>query len=124
MYYKKNRDLSEERKERVKLQLQKGKNNYREVFAMDYEMWMKNEVNGSMKLNKVAREIMATYCPFDKKIRTQLMQQPAFEDAMGRYKREAAKKLRETELRHFALTKNGVELPQELVDTMAYYKNH
>ena len=91
---------------------------------MDYEMWMKNEVNGAMKLNKVAREIMATYCPFDKNIRAQLMQQPAFEDAMARYRRESAKKLRETELRHFALTKNGIELPQELVDTMAYYKNH
>lgn len=124
MYYKKNRDISEERKERVKAQLQKGKNNYREVFAMDYEMWMKNEVNGAMKLNKVAREIMATYCPFEKKIRAQLVQQPAFEDAMARQKRENAKKLRETELRHFALTKNGIELPQELIDTMAFYKDH
>lgn len=124
MYYKKNRDISEERKERVKAQLQKGKNNYREVFAMDYELWMKNEVNGAMKLNKVAREIMATYCPFEKNIRSQLMQQPAFEDAMARYRRESAKKLREVELRHFAITKNGIELPQELIDTMAYYKNH
>ena len=124
MYYKKNRDISEERKERVKAQLQKGKNNYREVFAMDYEMWMKNEVNGAMKLNKVAREIMATYCPFEKNIRAQLAGQPAFEDAMARQRRESAKKLRETELRHFAITKNGIELPQELVDTMAYYKNH
>ena len=124
MYYKKNRDLSEERKERVKAQLQKGKNNYREVFAMDYELWMKNEVNGSMKLNKVAREILATYCPFEKNIRSQLMQQPAFEDAMARYRRESMKKIREVELRHFAITKNGIELPQELIDTMAYYKNH
>ena len=124
MYYKKNRDISEERKERVKAQLQKGKNNYREVFAMDYEMWMKNEVNGAMKLNKVAREILATYCPFEKHIRVRLAAQPAFEDAMARYRRESAKKLREVELRHFAITKNGIELPQELIDTMAYYKEH
>jgi len=124
MYYKKNRDISEERKERVKAQLQKGKNNYREVFAMDYEMWMKNEVNGAMKLNKVAREIMATYCPFERQIRAQLVQQPAFEDAMARQKRENARKLRETELRHHALIKNGIELPKELTDTMDYYRNH
>ena len=38
--------------------------------------------------------------------------------------RENAKKIRETELRHFAITKNGIELPQELADTLAYYKNH
>lgn len=124
MYYKKNRDISEERKERVKAQLQKGKNNYREVFAMDYEAWMKNEAAGAMKLNKVAREIMATYCPFDLKTRTQLLQQPAFVDAMARFRRENARKLRETELRHHALTKNGIELPKELLDTMAYYREN
>jgi len=85
---------------------------------------MKNEVNGAMKLNKVAREILATYCPFEAKIRAQLVQQPAFEDAMARHRRENAKKLRETELRHHALTKNGIELPQELIDTLAYYRDH
>jgi len=124
MYYKKNRDISEERKERVKAQLQKAKNNFREVFAMDYEVWMKNESTGAMKLNKVAREIMATYCPFHQRLRAQLAQQPAFEEAMARQKREHARKLRETELRHHALTKNGVRLPKELLDTMAYYREH
>ncbi|MBR2410056.1 MAG: cyclic nucleotide-binding domain-containing protein [Lachnospiraceae bacterium] len=124
MYYKKNRDISEERKERVKAQLQKGKNNYREVFAMDYEVWMKNESSGAMKLNKVAREILATYCPFEGKIRAQLAQQPAFEEAMARHRRETARKLRETELRNHALTKNGIELPQELLDTLAYYHDN
>lgn len=124
MYYKKNRDISEERKERVKAQLQKGKNSYREVFAMDYEMWIKSESAGAIKLNKVAREILATYCPFDVKIRTKLVSQPAFEEAMARQRRELAKKLRETELRQFALTKSGIELPKELLDTMEYYKSH
>lgn len=124
MYYKKNRDISEERKEKVKAQLQKAKNNYREVFAADYVVWMKNESTGAMKLNKVAREILATYVPFDKSIREQLVQQPAFEDAMARHRRERAKKIRETELRNHALTKNGIELPKELVDTMEYYRNH
>ncbi len=124
MYYKKNRDISEERKEKVKAQLQKAKNSYREVFAMDYEVWMKNESTGAIKLNKVAREILATYCPFDMPIRKQLVSQPVFEEAMVRQTRERAKKIREVELRNFAITKGGAELPQELADTLAYYKNH
>lgn len=123
MYYKKNRDISEERKEKVKAQLQKCKNNYREVYAMDYEIWIKYESGGALKLNKIAREILATYCPFDIKIRAKL-QQPAFEEAMARQTRERAKKIRETELRHRALTKDGSELPKELADTLAYYKEH
>ncbi len=124
MYYKKNRDISEERKEKIKTQLQKAKNSYREVFAMDYEVWMKNEAAGAIKLNKVAREILATYCPFDLPIRRQLAAQPVFEEAMARQTRERAKKIRETELRNFAITKNGTKLPQELEDTLTYYKSH
>lgn len=123
MYYKKNRDISEERKEKIKAQLQKSKNNYREVYAMDYEIWIKYESSGALKLNKIAREILATYCPFDIKIRQQL-QQPAFEEAMARQSRERAKKIRETELRNHALLKSGIELPKELLDTLAYYKEH
>ena len=124
MYFKKNKDLSEERKEKIKLQMQKGKNNYREVFSMDYENWIKGEAAGAMKLNKIVREIMATYCPFEKDIRIQLQMQPAFEEAMARQRRELSKKIRETELRFRGITKDGIELPDELVQTLAYYKEN
>ena len=38
------------------MQIQKGRNNSREIFLIDYEAWVKSESNGSMKMNKVARE--------------------------------------------------------------------
>ena len=124
LYFKKNKELSEERKEKIKQQMQRGKNNDREVFAMDYETWIKSEASGAMKLNKVVREIMATYCPFEKGIRMQLQMQPAFEEAMARQKREFSKKAREVELHFHALTKDGIELPDELVQTLAYYEEN
>lgn len=124
LYFKKNKELSEERKEKIKQQMLKGKNNYREVFAMDYETWIKSEASGAMKLNKIVREIMATYCPFEKGIRMQLQMQPAFEEAMARQKREFSKKAREVELHFRALTKDGIELPDELVQTLAYYEEN
>ena len=124
MYFKKNKELSEERKEKIKHQMQKGKNNYREVFAMDYETWIKSEASGAMKLNKVVREIMATYCPFEKAIRMQLQMQPAFEDAMARQKRELSKKVKEIELRFRVIEKEGIKLPEELVQTLVYYKEN
>ena len=71
-FYKKNRALSEEKKEKLKMQIQKGRGNTREVFVLDYVLWVKNECTGSMRLNKVAREILATYCPFVKEIREKL----------------------------------------------------
>ena len=124
LYFKKNKELSEERKEKIKQQMQRGKNNYREVFAMDYETWIKSEASGAMKLNKVVREIMATYCPFEKGIRMQLQMQPAFEEAMARQKREFSKKAKEVELHFRTLTKDGIELPDELIQTLAYYEEN
>lgn len=122
-FYKKSHDLSEERKEKLKLQIQKARNNSREVFVMDYEVWIKGEAAGAVKLNKVVREIMATYCPFSLLIREKLSTQPIFEEAMARYKREKLKKIREVELRYHALQKDGAVLTKELTDTLEIYKN-
>lgn len=121
-FYKKNRELSEERKEKVKLQIQKGRNNSREIFVMDYEAWIIYESNGAIKLNKPVREIMATYCPFSKKIREQLIIQPIFEEAFSRFNRERLKKIRETEGRYRLLQRENIKLTQELIDTLNYYK--
>lgn len=121
-FYKKNHDLSEEKKEKLKIQIQRGRNNSREVFLQDYEAWMKGEATGAMRLNKVSREMLATYVPFAKTIRERLSSQPLFEEAMSRYNREKAKKVHELELRFHALKKDNVELTPELIETMKYYK--
>lgn len=121
-FYKKNRDLSEERKEKIKLQIQKGRNNSREIFVIDYESWIMFESKGAIKLNKTVREILATYCPFSKVIREKLTMQPLFEEAYARYTRDRLKKTRETEGRQRLLMRDNIEITKELVDTLNYYK--
>lgn len=121
-FYRKNHNLSEEKKEKLKLQIQRGRNNSREVFLIDYEAWMKGEVNGSMRLNKIVREFLATYVPFSKPIREKLKGQPMFQEAMARYYREKAKKVHELEIRFRSLAKDNVTLTKELLDTMRFYK--
>ena len=76
-----------------------------------------------MRLNKVSREILAMYCPFNKEIREAVETQPAFTEPIGRFKRERMKKVRELELRYHAYTKQGIELTQALVDNMVFYKD-
>lgn len=122
-FYRKNKDLSEEKKDKIKMQIQKGRSNSREVFTMDYETWIKYEVTGSVRLNKIVREIMATYCPFSIEYREKLMNQPIFEVSMVRYMREKKKKIKEMEFRLHALQKDNVVIPQELMDTKDYYNN-
>lgn len=121
-FYRKKRELSEDKKEKLKLQIQKGRNNSREIFVIDYEAWINYESRGAIKLNKIVREIMATYCPFSKKIREQLLIQPIYEEAFARYIRARLKKIRETEGRHRFLQKDNIPLTKELLDTLTYYQ--
>lgn len=119
-FYRKNRDLSDEAREKLKLQIQKGRNNTREIFLIDYENWIKSEANGSMKLNKVARELLATYCPYEKSLRTKLNAQRPYEIAMARSIRNAQKKKQEFELKIKAIQKTA-EVPEEIMNTYRFY---
>ena len=122
-FYKKNKELSEERKEKVKQQIMKGKNSTREIFVQDYELWIKSEAMGAMRLNKVSRDILSLYCPFNKEIREAVETQPAFAEPIAKFKRERIKKVRELELRyHSYTTKQGIALPQDMLDNLAFYK--
>ncbi len=122
-YYRKNHELSEERKEKVKAQIQKAKGSTKEAFVQDYEIWIKYEANGAVRLNKIARELLASYCPFGTETRAALRSQPIFEDAMGRFERGRSKKVYELEMHYRMLEKEKGELPEELVQTLHYYKN-
>lgn len=120
-FYRKNRDLSDEARDKVKLQIQKSRNNSRETFLIDYEAWVKNEANGSMKMNKVARELLATYCPFEKTIRMKLNAQRPYEVAQARSFRNAVKKKQELELKIKTWQKVTSEIPEEIMNTYKFY---
>lgn len=120
-FYRKNRDLSDEAREKVKLQIQKARNNSREIFLIDYEFWVKSESNGSMKMNKVAREILATYCPFEKSLREKLGVQRPYEIAMARHGRNSLKKKQEFDLRIRAIQKETPDVPEEILTTYNFY---
>ena len=115
--------MSDDARDKVKLQIQKARNNSRETFLLDYEAWIKNEANGSMKMNKVAREILATYCPFEKELRMKLNAQRPYEAAQARSFRNAQKKKQEFELKIKSLQKVTQEIPDEIMDTYKFYSD-
>ena len=79
-FYRKNRDLSQQAKEKVKADLVHAKNNYREVFVADYVDWMKYESQGSFRLNKVSRRIISEYVPFKDEVRKKLEENPMYKE--------------------------------------------
>ena len=122
-FYKKNRALSEEKKEKLKMQIQKGRGNTREVFVIDYLLWIKNESTGSLRMNKVAREVLATYCPFAKELREKVQTQPLFEEAMAKFNRERLKKIKDLDLRYRTYETKKIEITEELQKTMEFYRD-
>ncbi len=120
-FYRKNRELSEDKKDKLKMQIQKCRNNTREVFVIDYENWIKHEAHGGLLLSKPVREIMATYCPFAKDIRSGIEEQPLFIDAMARFNREKAKKTKEYDLKFRIWDKDKVEVPEIIKKTRDFY---
>ncbi|MBO5484547.1 MAG: hypothetical protein J5979_05000 [Lachnospiraceae bacterium] len=122
-FYRKNKDLSDDKKEKLKLQIQKNRNNTREIFATDYENWIRHEAKGGIVLSKPVREILATYCPFAADIRESVENQPIFRDAMARFNRERSKKNKEYELKFRIWEKDKVQVPEEIVATRDFYRD-
>ncbi|MFN3603614.1 MAG: hypothetical protein ACK4UJ_02755 [Leptonema sp. (in: bacteria)] len=97
-FYHKNRDLTEEQKEKIKLDFKNFRDD-RSKFIHDYSIWIKYESQGILKLNKIVRNIMYRYIPFSKGIRENLAKQPAYADIHNRFKNLRTKKITELENR-------------------------
>ena len=122
-FYRKNRDLSEESKEKVKALIAKYHNRLREIFTAEYEIWVNNESNGNPRLNRVARSIFIKYCPFSKPIREYLAKQPIYSDLIMHFNIQRAKKVKELENRYKMYIKANGSLDPVLQENLDFYKD-
>lgn len=119
-FYRKNSELTPEKKEKIKAQLQQCNNKHREVFARDYADWMQKEAVGAMRLNRITRNILFTYCPFASDVAQGLLVQNAYQEAARRYMTEKRKLEQSFTVIERKFEKNGRELPQEIKNTKRY----
>ena len=119
-FYRKNRDLSADAKDKLKTAIQRAKNNYREVFVKDYQGWINYESKGSFRLNKVAREILIVYCPFAKEIRDKLKINPMYQISIPKFERDNAKKAQRLTALYDKYEKAGGEITDELKENLLY----
>lgn len=121
-FYRKNRDLSADAKDKLKTAIQRAKNNYREVFVKDYQSWIIYESKGSFRLNKIARDILIVYCPFAKDIRTALKSNPMFQNSIPKLERDNAKKLQRLNAIYEKYQKAGGKITDELKENLLFYE--
>lgn len=92
-FYRKNHDLSTEAKDKVRIALKRAKNSFKEMFIRDYILWILFEGNGSPRLNKVARRILFTHCPFPADIDNKLVSNPLYTELVNRKQTKKATRL-------------------------------
>ncbi|MBE7410765.1 MAG: hypothetical protein L6Q54_11935 [Leptospiraceae bacterium] len=122
-YYRKNKNLSLEAREKIRQQIIKYRKNIRDIFASDYLNWMLFESKGVPRLNKVSRSIFYRYCPFPKEIRNTLLKQPIYSDIAEKFNNLRLKKIESLENHYFNIKKNIGTLPQELQKNLEFYKD-
>lgn len=120
-FYRKNRDLSQQAKEKIKSDLLHAKNNYREVFVMDYVDWMKYEAQGSFRLNKVSRRILSDYIPFRMEVRKKLSDNPMFKELFHKTDIILGRKREKERILFERYVQNGGVMTAELQAHMDFY---
>jgi hypothetical protein len=122
-FFKKNKDISEEGKEKIKNQIKKYRNISKDVFVSDYIIWLNYESNGTTRLNKLTREILYKHCPFSKEIRQELLNHPSFTKLANQYENTRSIQVKNYENRFAKYTRDGISLDKEMIDTLDFYKN-
>ena len=119
-FFKKNHDLSQQAKDKIKQNLTKAKNSFRGLFVQDYTEWVLLESKGSQRLNKVCREILGEYIPFPKKYRDALRQHPSYGPIIEKFERHNAEKRKKATNIETTLIKHKGKVTEDLQNYLDY----
>lgn len=121
-FYRKNPELTQERKTKIRAQLQQCNNRHKDVFTKDYMDWIQKEARGAMKLSRVARNIMFTYCPLSSDVYKAIEGQTIYAEAAKKYIRENRAAIKNVEMVVRKFEREGMDIPEELQNTLEYLK--
>ena len=122
--YKRNRDLSQEAKERIKAAWEKHRKSYKEMFVADYSTYIQYESSGALRHNKVVRFILFNYCPFSKVVREgAIATNPQYSQLLERYNHKMAHELHLFDIATGRIEKAGHPIPEELKVHRAYLES-
>ncbi len=118
--YKRSKDLTPEAKEKIKSSYAKYRNSSKEMFVHDYVDYVQYEGAGSLRLNKLTRVILFTYCPFSKAIREQISTNQIYKEIVDKYNIKHAHVLHLSDLSMQKIQKSGHKVPQPILDYRTY----
>lgn len=122
-FYKKNHDLTADAKDKIKSAMQKAKNSFKEMFVRDYIIWILYEGNSSPRLNKVARSIIAVYCPFSKEIRSKLKSNPMYKEMLEKYELKQSQKVHHINNLCQKLNHTNIPVPEDILNQKKFLES-
>ena len=122
-FYKKNREFNTEQREKIKKQIQKAGSNLRRTFVSDYCVYINSESNGSPLMNRVARGILFTYCPFALSYRERIKTSPIYANELNKFEIKMKEKAHPILNIAKKLENQGIDLPKALSDEIEYIKS-
>ncbi|TGK17166.1 Crp/Fnr family transcriptional regulator [Leptospira fluminis] len=120
-FYKKNKDLSIEVKEKLAAEFKRFRNE-RDIFANDYQLWIKYESESVQRLNRVVRGIFYRHIPFARPIREKVAKMPAFSEINNRFINIRTRKFTELENRYKKYINAIGSLPDPLRENLEFYR--
>ena len=84
------------------------------MFVRDYIIWVLFEGNGSPRLNRVARKILFSYCPFPAALASGMGQNPLYAELLSRQKILNAQRVHHLEVLKQKLNNSGISIPATL----------
>ena len=112
--FKRSKDLTPEAKEKIKSSYAKYRNSSKEMFVHDYLDYVQYEGAGSLRLNKLTRVILFTYCPFAKAIREQVSTNQIYKEIVDKYNIKHAHVLHLSDLSMQKIQKSGHDVPKPI----------
>ncbi len=119
-FYRKNKELSAENKEKVKALLKSSRNNMREAFTKQYTIWINFEAQGSIRLNKPERNILNKHCTFSKQYRAKVSTHPMYEQMISRHEIKCSQALNHLKTVIDKVEKNEGVVPEEVKKGLEY----
>ena len=121
-FYRKNSSLSPEMKEKIKLSLQRCRNSFKEMFVQDYITYILYEGSGSPRLNKIARQILFTFCPFGEAALETLSKNPTYTELIKQRRLKQEQKLFRYDGLERKLLKETGSVPMSLKKEIEFVK--
>jgi len=118
--YKKSHELSAETKEKIKNNYRKFRNSSKEMFVRDYIDYILFESAGSLRLNKLTRNILFTYCPFPLEIRKKVSTNQIYKELTERYEVKRAQAMRLSDLLIQRIEKSGNNVPAPILNHRSF----